>query len=305
MKIAITGATGFVGTRLVEKLQSEGEQIIIFVRNQNKAENLFPKSKFPDVEIVLYNALESGLWQDKINGCDVIVNLAGEPIAERWTFEYKKAIIDSRKLGTEKIVEAISKANIKPSVLINSSAIGYYGISETADFIEESPSGKDFLAQVCVDWEKAANKAQEIGTRVVILRTGIVLGMGGAIAKMLTPFKLFTGGAIGSGKQWVSWIHRDDLVNLILFSIKNTQISGVLNATSPNPVKMGELANKLGEILNRPAWLPVPDVALKLLLGDAAIVVLEGQKVLPQKTLKVGFEFQYTEIKSALGEFLS
>ncbi|HEY9702907.1 MAG TPA: TIGR01777 family oxidoreductase, partial [Allocoleopsis sp.] len=222
MKIAITGSTGFVGTRLVEKLQSQAEQIIIFVRNKNKAENLFPKSKFPDVEIVLYNALESGLWQDKINGCDVVINLAGEPIAERWTPEYKKAIMDSRKLGTEKIVEAISKANIKPSVLINSSAIGYYGISDTADFTEESPSGKDFLAEVCTEWEKAAKKAEEIGTRVVILRTGIVLGMGGAIAKMLTPFKLFTGGTIGSGRQWVSWIHRDDLINLILFSMKNS-----------------------------------------------------------------------------------
>jgi uncharacterized protein (TIGR01777 family) len=305
MKVAITGATGFVGSRLVERLQVEGHQVLVLTRNPATAQKVFSQSSFPNLEITAYKPTESGSWQEVIAGCDGVVNLAGEPIAEeRWTPERKQEILKSRQLGTQKIVEAIAKANPKPSVLVNASAIGYYGTSETATFDETSPAGEDFLAQVCQAWEAEAQKVTEIGVRLVILRLGIVLGMGGAIAKMITPFKLFAGGPIGSGRQWFSWIHRDDLVNLILQALNRPDIEGVLNATAPNPVRMTQLAQTMGQVLNRPSWLPVPSFALETLLGDGAMVVLEGQQVLPKRTLDYGFDYQYPTVKQALAEIV-
>lgn len=265
MKVAITGATGFVGSRLVELLNAEGHQLLVLTRNPTAAQKVFSNS-VPNVEIIAYNPTESGSWQQAIAGCDAVVNLAGEPIAEeRWTLERKQSILKSRQLGTQKIVEAIAIANPKPSVLINASAIGYYGTSETATFEETSLPGNDFLAQVCQAWEAEATKVTAIGTRLVILRLGIVLGMGGAIAKMITPFKLFAGGPIGSGRQWFSWIHRDDLVNLILQALTRSDIEGVFNATAPKPVRMAEFSMALGQVLKRPSWLPVPGFALEAL----------------------------------------
>jgi uncharacterized protein len=301
MKIAVTGATGFVGTRLIERLQQEGHQILVLTRDAERARQIFPTTAFPSMEILAYTPLESGPWQAQISGCDGVVNLAGAPIADsRWTPERKQEILDSRKIGTEKIVEAIAQADPKPSVLVNSSAIGYYGTNESAIFDETSPPGSDFLAQVCQAWEAAAQKVKQTGTRLVILRTGIVLGDGGALAKMLPPFRVFAGGPLGSGKQWFSWIHIDDLVNLILKALTQPEIEGVLNATAPEPVRMAELCQTLGQILNRPSWLPVPAIALELLLGDAAKVVLEGQRVLPKKTQSSGFTYQYPTVKQAL-----
>ncbi|ACB52754.1 putative YfcH-like cell division inhibitor [Crocosphaera subtropica ATCC 51142] len=300
MKIAITGATGFVGTRLVNRLKDEDHQFVIFTRNVNRAKTIYPASTFPTVEIVPYNAKESGEWQDKISGCNAVVNLAGEPIAERWSPEHKKAILESRQLGTRKIVEAITKAKDKPSVLINPSAVGYYGTSETKTFDENSPPGNDFLAEVCQAWESEAQEVKKANVRLVILRFGIVLGKGGALARMIPPFKLFAGGPIGSGRQWFSWIHIDDLVELIKESLKRSGIVGTFNATSPNPVRMNELCETLGEVMNRPSWLPVPDFALEVILGEGSKLVLEGQQVLPKETLALGFQYQYPTIKSAL-----
>lgn len=305
MKVAITGATGFVGSRLVERLHAQGNQILVFSRNPGKAKQVFPDNTYPNLEIIAYTPTESGSWQQSIAGCDAVVNLSGEPIAEkRWTPEQKQTILNSRKLGTQKIVEAINQANPKPAVLVNSSAIGYYGTSETAAFDETSSAGNDFLSTVCKEWETEAQKVKDSGTRLVIVRTGIVLGMGGALAKMLPPFKMFAGGPIGSGRQWFSWIHRDDLVNLILFALSHPEIEGVLNGTAPNPVRMNELAQTLGEVLNRPSWLPVPSFVLEGLLGDGAQVVLEGQQVLPKRTLSQRFEYQYSTLKPALTEIV-
>ncbi|MBD2084336.1 MULTISPECIES: TIGR01777 family oxidoreductase [unclassified Coleofasciculus] len=305
MKVAITGATGFVGSRLVERLHAQGNQILVFSRNPAKAKQVFPANTYPNLEIIAYTPTESGSWQQSIAGCDAVVNLSGEPIAEkRWTPEQKQTILNSRKLGTQKIVEAINQANRKPAVLVNSSAIGYYGTSETAAFDETSSAGNDFLSTVCKEWETEAQKVKDSGTRLVIVRTGIVLGMGGALAKMLPPFKMFAGGPIGSGRQWFSWIHRDDLVNLILFVLSHPEIEGVLNGTAPNPVRMNELAQTLGEVLNRPSWLPVPSFVLEGLLGDGAQVVLEGQQVLPKRTLSQRFEYQYSTLKPALTEIV-
>ncbi|HEY9620756.1 MAG TPA: TIGR01777 family oxidoreductase [Crinalium sp.] len=305
MKVAVTGATGFVGTRLVQMLHEAGHQIVVLTRSLERGKRLFPSASFPKVEIVAYTPLESGDWQQAIAGCDGVVNLAGAPIAEsRWTPERKREILDSRQIGTRKIVEAIAQANPKPTVLVSSSAIGYYGTSETATFDETSSSGNDFLAQVCQAWESEAEKVKASGTRLVILRTGIVLGMGGAIAKMLPPFQMFAGGPIGSGRQWFSWIHRDDLVKLIIWALTQPNVAGTFNATAPNPVRMSEFCDTLGQVLNRPSWLPVPDFALEVLLGDAAKVVLEGQQVLPKQTLKSGFNYQFVTVKNALENIL-
>jgi uncharacterized protein len=306
MKIAITGATGLVGTRLVGKLTENQHQIVIFTRNSVKAQKIFPANNFANVEIVEYTPQESGIWQDKISGCDAVINLAGEPISERWTPQHKKAILESRQIGTRKLVEAIAKSKVKPQVLISGSAIGYYGTSETATFDETSSPGNDFLAEVCQKWETEATAVQEYGVRLVIVRIGIVLANGGgALSKMLTPFQLGAGGPIGNGHQWFSWIHRDDLVNIIFEALKRNDMTGVYNATSPNPVKMKDFCQILGSVLNRPSWLPVPEFVLELLLGDGAIVVLEGQQVLPKKTQSLSIKYQYPELKLAIQEIVN
>ncbi|NET35101.1 MAG: TIGR01777 family protein [Cyanothece sp. SIO1E1] len=306
MKVAVTGATGFVGSRLVERLQAEGHSVVVLTRSLSRGQRVFPASAFKQVEIVAYTPMQSGDWQAAIAGCDGVVNLAGEPIAEsRWTPARKQLIMDSRKIGTQKLVAAITQAQPQPQVLVNASAIGYYGTSETAVFDENSPSSDDFLAQVCQAWETEAQQVSD-NTRLVILRIGIVLGKeSGALAKMLTPFKLFAGGPIGSGRQWFSWIHREDLVNLIVQSLTDSKRQGVFNATAPHPVKMAEFCQILGTVMGRPSWLPVPDLALEILLGDGAQVVLEGQHVLPKRTQASGFKYQYETVKPALEAILS
>ena len=305
MKIAISGATGFVGSRLVERLHTEGHRILVLTRNTTFAQKVFPFQAFPNLEIISYTPGVSGIWQDSIAGCDGVVNLAGEPIAEgRWTPERKQEILNTRKLGTQKILEAIAKANPQPSVLVNTSAIGYYGTSETASFDEDSASGNDFLAQVCQEWEAEASKVKDASVRLVILRFGIVLGNGGALAKMITPFKLFAGGPIGSGQQWFSWIHLDDIVSLIIQALTKPTMEGVYNATAPQSVRMNDLSTTMGNVMNRPSWLPVPGFAIEAILGDGAKVVLEGQQVLPKRTLESGFEFQYPNLPSALKQIL-
>ncbi len=303
MKIAITGATGLVGSRLVTQL-NQSHQILVLTRNSNKAQKVFPPAVFSNLEIVQYTPQESGEWQQSISGCDAVVNLAGEPIAERWSPAQKQAIMESRQVGTRRLVEAIAMAEEKPQVLVSGSAIGYYGTSESTAFDETSSSGNDFLAQVCQNWEAEAEKVTEYGVRLVILRLGIVLANGGALGKMIGPFKMFAGGPIGSGRQWFSWIHLDDLVNLICKAVENQSMSGVYNATAPNPVRMGQLCQTLGEVMNRPSWLPVPDFVLEILLGDGAIVVLEGQQVLPKQTQQSGFDYKYPELKPALAEIV-
>ena len=306
MKIAISGATGFVGSRLVERLHTEGHRILVLTRNPTFAQKVFPSPAFPNLEIIAYTPSVSGTWQDSIAGCDSVVNLAGEPIAEgRWTPERKQEILNTRKLGTQKIVEAIAKANPHPTVLVNTSAIGYYGTSETASFDEDSASGNDFLSQVCREWEAAATKVKDTNVRLVILRFGIVLGNGGALGKMITPFKLFAGGPIGSGQQWFSWIHLDDIVGLIIQALTKPTMEGVYNATAPQPVRMNDLSTTMGNVMNRPSWLPVPGFAIEAILGDGAKVVLEGQQVLPKRTLESGFEYQYPNLQSALTQILT
>jgi len=302
MKIAIAGATGFVGSRLVQKLHERGDTILVLTRDVERGRRVFPPGVYPNIEIIAYQPKAGGDWQQSISGCDGVVNLAGAPIAdERWTPQRKQEILASRIQVTQNLVAAIASAQNPPRVLVNASAIGYYGTSETATFDESSPPGNDFLAEVSQKWEAAALPVKETGTRLVILRLGIVLGDGGAIAKMITPFRLYAGGPLGSGKQWFSWIHREDVVNLILAGLDRPSMEGAYNATAPNPVRMEQLCNTLGEVMNRPSWLPVPDFALELLLGEAAKAVLEGQQVLPKRVREdLDFEYRYPNLKSAL-----
>jgi uncharacterized protein len=297
MKIAIAGATGLVGSHLVPQLLSAGHQVVILARNPSAAQARF--AHLGPVEIVSYRPLETGDWQRSINGCDGVVNLAGEPIAaKKWTPEQKQALIDSRRRGTELLVAAINQAQPRPSVLVNASAIGYYGTSDSATFTETSPAGDDFLAEICQAWEAAAHQAP---TRQVILRLGIVLsGQGGALAKMLPAFKMFMGGPIGSGQQWFSWIQVEDVVALIIRALEDGAMEGTFNATAPQPVTMNQLCQVLGQVMSRPSWVPVPNFVLDTMLGEGATVVLDGQRVLPQALGELGFTFKYPELAAAL-----
>jgi uncharacterized protein len=295
MKVAIAGGTGFVGSAVVAKLRSLNHSVVVLTRDPQAAKT---KLGSDGIEFLPYSELNSAL-----SVCDGVINLAGEPIAEsRWTPEVKQAILDSRIKTTEAIVAAINQANPKPQVLVNASALGFYGTSETATFDETSSAGNDFLAEVCQAWETAA---QAVKVRLVTLRIGIVLGDGGALGKMLPPFRLFAGGPIGTGKQWFSWIHIDDLVSLIVAGLTEEQMQGTYNATAPNPVRMTDVCDAVGKALKRPSWLPVPAFALDLLLGDGAKVVLEGQQVLPKRLVEQGFEYQYKEIGPAIAAIVS
>ncbi len=295
MEILVTGATGFIGSRLVACLQERGERVRIVTRNPERA-----KRQFPQVPIFPWAAVA-----EAIDGCTGVVNLAGEPIVGRWTAQRKQAIYASRVEGTQQLLAALSQAQVRPQVWVNASAIGYYGASETAVFTEESPPGTDFLAQVCRDWEQAAQPAPGLGVRLVIFRIGIVLGMGGALARILPPFRAFLGGPIGSGRQWFAWIHREDMVRLILTALADPAWVGVYNATAPEPVRMAQLCATLGQVLQRPSWLPVPGMVLELLLGDAAQVILTGQRVLPQRVEAMGFAYQYPTLRLALTNILA
>jgi uncharacterized protein (TIGR01777 family) len=303
MKIVVTGATGFVGVKLVERLQTLGDRIVVLARNLNKAKRQFPQEFFPNVEVIAYTPFALGDWAKVISGSDAIINLAGEPLAGvRWTDQRKQEIRDSRVTTTKVLVEAIAQAEIKPKLLISGSAIGYYGTSIDKSFDEYSDIGSDFLADICRDWEAAADQVTDLGIRLVKLRTGIVLGMGGAIAKMLPIFQVGGGGKIGSGKQWFSWIHRDDLVDLIIYALQNDQVIGALNATAPKPVTNEDFTIAFGKALKRPAFLPVPAAALILLFGESATVLLDGQRVLPHKAEINKFKFRYPDVNSALAQ---
>ena len=300
--VAITGATGFVGTKLTAALLRRGDKVVVLSRDKRKA-----RTAFPDPRVSVCGPDE---WERGVGASDAVVNLAGEPISTRWTPEIKAAIRSSRLGATRKVVDAINAAPAgapageggprRPAVLVSGSALGYYGSSQTECFSEESAPGSDYLARVCQEWEDIANEAD---TRVVSLRTGIVLGSeGGALSRMLPIFRMYAGGPVGTGTQWFSWIHIDDHVNLIIECITNPKIEGPLNGTAPTPVTMAEMCSSLGRMVGRPSWLPVPEFALKALLGEGASVVLEGQRVLPDRALKEGFRFKYTDIGNALAD---
>ncbi|KAJ7541616.1 hypothetical protein O6H91_10G067300 [Diphasiastrum complanatum] len=280
--IAITGATGFIGTRLVQTLVAGGHEVRVLTHSASNARSLFSGNMYRRVIIA-----EENDWPQFVQGSTGVINLAGPPISTRWNAE---------------VVEAINRTpqELRPSVLVSATAVGYYGTSENYTFDETSPSGNDYLSEVCREWEATAEKVDST-VRLVLVRIGVVLDKdGGALAKMLPIFKAFAGGPLGSGKQWFSWIHRDDLVSLLVEALSNPAYKGVINGTAPNPVRMGEMCNRLGVVLGRPSWLPVPEIALKAILGEGAFVVLEGQRVIPKKAQELGFDFKYRYVADAL-----
>lgn len=304
MRIAITGGSGFIGRRLVARLLEQGDQVLVLTRNLEQARRTLGDPAH--LKLLQYDPYQPSTWASALEGYTGIVNLAGEPLtSSRWTPAKKKEIRRSRVETTQALVQAITSLDQKPQVMISGSAVGYYGSHPEGEPLSETaPPAQDFLGEVCQAWEAAAQPVQDLGIRLAILRIGIVLGPnGGALARMLAPFQFFIGGTIGSGKQWLSWIHREDLVSLICFLLK--QGSGVFNGTAPNPVQMQEFCQTLGQVLGRPSWLPVPELALELLLGEAAQVVLTGQRVIPQAALEAGFTFQYPQLKEALQQILT
>ncbi|MEN9223637.1 MAG: TIGR01777 family oxidoreductase [Thermostichus sp. BF3_bins_97] len=303
MRIAITGGSGFVGRRLVARLLEQGDQVLVLTRQLESARKVLGDPA--NLKLLQYDPYQPETWAAALEGYEGIVNLAGEPLASsRWTDAKKKEIRRSRVETTQALVRAIASLSQKPHVLVSSSAVGYYGSHPEGDPLPETaPPAQDFLAEVCQAWEAAAQPVKDLGLRLAIVRTGIVLGPdGGALGQMLAPFQFFIGGPIGSGKQWLSWIHREDWVNLVCFLLR--QGSGIFNGTAPNPVRMEEFCQTLGQVLARPSWLPVPELALELLLGEAAQVVLTGQRVIPQAALEAGFTFQYPQLKEALRQIL-
>jgi len=306
MKIAVTGASGLIGSRLVEVLQAEGHQVVGFTRSVRRTKRYFPQASFPALELVQYDPYQVGDWAQALSGCDGVVHLAGSPIHGRWTPEFKAEIKRSREVGTRTLVQAIDQASPRPRVLVSSSAVRYYGFSETETFDENSPphQGQDFLSGVTRAWEAEARAAEELGLRVVILRHGIVLDMTSRFESVLDRLGRFVGGRIGSGRQWFSWIHREDTVRIILRALTDETMQGAYNATGPDPVRMDEFMRALGEQLGGRFKLPVPGVVLKGVLGDGATVVLDGQRVLPTRLQEEGFEFRYPELRQAIASSL-
>ncbi|MCC3359579.1 TIGR01777 family oxidoreductase [Bacillus sp. REN16] len=296
MKIAIAGGTGFVGKKLTDYLLDQQHDVFILTRSGDKT------SHHPNLQYVEWLTGNS-TPEKQLYDVDAVINLAGESLnSVRWTEARKKRILDSRLTATKEIHRILSSLPKKPKVLLNASAVGIYGTSESDTFTEESSHiGSDFLANTVSAWEKEANKAHDLGIRTCFLRLGVVLSDdGGALTRMVLPYSFFIGGTIGSGKQWLSWIHIEDVLKGIDFLLHHETVSGTVNFTAPNPVQMKEFGQTVGSVLNRPHWLPVPGFALQLLLGEMSILVLEGQKVLPEKLESHGFIFTYETVDKAL-----
>lgn len=298
MKITLTGANGFIGRRLAAQARADGHAVHLLLRK--------PQPGLPaGTAYSLWDALDNEPPAAAFEGADAVIHLAGEPVAQRWTEDVKKRILRSRTVGTQRLVQALSTLRMKPGVLVSASAIGYYGSRGDELLHEGSGAGGDFLADVAEQWENAALLAQSLGMRVARVRIGIVLGReGGALQQMLLPFRLGAGGRLGDGQQWMSWIHVDDLVGLLLAAASDARFAGAVNAVTPNPVRNEEFTQTLARTLRRPALFPVPQWALRLLFGEMAKVVLSSQRVEPRVAKANGFAFQHAELGPALRDLL-
>jgi len=303
MRVVITGATGFIGRALCKELCKDYE-VIALSRDSSRA----TKSIGDQAKVVEWDGRTTGSWFQQANGAFAIINLAGENIASgRWNESKKAGILHSRLDSARAVREAIKQMNKKPSVVIQASAIGYYGSRQNEQLDENSAPGKGFLANVCQRVESSVEKVAEMGVRCIVIRTGVVLGRdGGAFVKLAKPFRFFLGGHLGSGRQWFSWIHLQDEVGAIKFLMENEHIKGVFNLTAPEPVTMKKFCKILGKVLHRPSLLKVPGFAARLIFGEMANeMLLSGQKVLPKRLLNTGFDFKYTDVKHALNDITS
>ncbi|MDE2481183.1 MAG: TIGR01777 family oxidoreductase [bacterium] len=280
MRVGVIGASGFIGGHLCAALRARGD------------------------EVITASARDPQAAAAAVAACDVVVNLAGEPIAQRWTPAVKQRLVTSRVDATSALLDAFASMAKRPHAYVSASAVGYYANSESATYDESSAPGSDFLGELCVAWERAANRAADLGMRVAIVRTGIVLGKdGGALKQMLPPFQLGAGGIIGNGRQWMSWIHIADLVAIYLAAIDGA--SGVMNGTAPAPVTNADFTKALGAVLHRPTLFPVPVFALRLLFGEGADILVNGQRVLPKRTQELGYRFRFTTVGDALADILT
>lgn len=298
MRVTVTGGTGFVGGRLVGQLLGAGADVQVLTRSLRA--NLPPQ-----VGAHVWDSQAEEAPLASLTGSSAVINLIGEPVAQRWSPEIKRRIRDSRILSTRNLVKAISRMEHPPELLVSASAIGYYGSRSDELLTEESAPGEDFLGEVSRAWEEEAQAAEAFGVRVVRLRIGIVLGPeGGALQRMLPPFRAGLGGPLGSGTQWMSWVHIDDLVGMMLFAMQYPHIRGAWNAVSPNPVTNQEFTDTLARILKRPAFFRVPEFALRMLFGEGATVVLASQRVKPAAAEAAAFRFQYAGLHAALRHVL-
>ncbi len=297
MKIFITGGTGFVGTTLMHALADRGHEVTILTRSIKK-ESLTPEG----VSYIEGNPAKTGIWQERVSEHDAIINLAGASIFSRWSDDRKKEMKESRIATTKNLVEAMKPRKGRETHFLSTSAVGYYGYHKDEVLDENSPAGMDFLASLSADWELAARGAEELGVRVVLCRFGIVFGKkGGALGKMTPAFKLWMGSPLGTGKQWLSWIHEGDLVDIFLFLLERTDITGPVNCVAPNPVRNREMTATMGTVLDKPTFLPsVSAFFVKTLLGEMADVLLKGQRVSPGRLLEEGFPFRFPELEGTL-----
>ncbi len=291
MRITLTGASGFIGNKLVNRLLADRHELTLLTRKPKPGAS---------PQYLGWDAMREDPPLEAFDRCDAVIHLAGEPVAQRWTPEAKTKIRESRVEGTRRLVRTLGALSSKPPVLISASAIGIYGSRGDELLTENSPPGHGFLEDVTVDWEKEAAAAGTFGIRCVQVRIGIVLGMGGALAKMLPIFRMGAGGPIAGGHQWMSWIAVDDLVEMFPFLLKNENVRGPVNGTAPHPVTNAEFTKKLAKAIGRPAFMPVPGFAIKLLYGEMAGVVLASQRVVPAVAQKSGFHFRYSRLEQAL-----
>jgi uncharacterized protein (TIGR01777 family) len=307
MQVFVTGGTGLIGTRLINHLVKRGDDVVNLTRRPAAARERLGSG----CTIVEGDPMQAGPWMDAVASCDAVINLAGENVfARRWSTAFKELLHASRIQGTRNVAQAIARspkaADGRPKVLVNASAVGYYGPRGDEELDEDSPAGEDFLAHACVEWEKEARATEASGVRVARVRVGVVLDReGGALAQMLTPFKLGVGGPVGSGKHWMSWIHHADMGGILLMALDNPSASGPINGTAPNPVSNKEFSKVLGRVLHRPAFLPTPRFALRLMLGEVAQLVTTGQRVLPRRALQLGYSFRFPSLDAALADILT
>ena len=308
MKIVVSGGTGLIGRMVVQDIAGDGHEVVVLSRSPKKYGDMFGEN----VRLVYWDGRNNGEWVNQIDGADAVVNLAGESISgsgflpDRWSTEKKRRILESRLAAGEALAKAVEAAANRPDVLLQASAVGYYGSTGDALITESSPPGDDFLALVTIDWEASTEAVDAMGLRRVIARIGLVLStQDGALPRLLLPSRLFAGGWFGSGKQWWPWIHINDTIRALRFLIENEVAVGPYNVTAPNPVTNKEFGKALGQALGRPSAIPVPGFALRTALGEVASTVLEGQRAVPQRLQELDFTFHYVDIDAALNDLIN